>query len=477
MGSAHLNQTDGKILVVDDDRIHLDSIAKLLKTSNYKCITALTYNDALRIIKSEKPLVVLTDMRMEAETSGIDLLEEAKRIDPDSVVLLYTSYGNVPLAAEAFKKGAFDFIQKMQTHHDILVPIERAVKYARIQKENNLLRNQVDVTDDGSFYGAIGVSPAIRHIFDMAKRIALTNATVMITGETGTGKDVIARGIHYYSPREKSSFIPVAIGSLPDTLLESELFGYVKGAFTGATTEKQGLFEAADQGTVFLDEIGEVSMNMQHKLLRVLQDRKIRRVGSTRETEVDVRIISATNRDPDQLIQEKKLREDLYFRLNVVRINIPPLKERKEDIPVLAYHFLKHFRKNSRSNNLPERISNEALLCLQHYEWPGNVRELQGVMESLVALTYRPEIRVEDLPDRIRPKDKRVYMDTSSNLDFKTAKTKILNEFEKQYIEDLLAKCNYNICKAADISGLNRKTIYRLIESLKISFRRNRSEK
>jgi two-component system, NtrC family, response regulator AtoC len=477
MGSASLNQNESKILVVDDDRVHLESISKLLKLSNYKCITALTSNEALNMIKTEKPLVVLTDLRMENETSGIDLLEEVKRMDPDSVVLLYTAFGDISLVSEAFKKGAFDFIQKMQTHHDILVPIERALKYARMQRENNILRNRIDVTDDGTFFGAIGVSPAIRQIFDMAKRIAVTNATVMITGDTGTGKDVIARGIHHYSQREKASFVPVAIGSLPDALLESELFGYVKGAFTGATADKQGLFEAAHQGTMFLDEIGEVSMNMQHKLLRVLQDRKIRPVGSTRETDVDVRIISATNRDPDQLIEEKKLRDDLFFRLNVIRIHIPPLKDRREDIPILAYHFFKHFRKSIRSGVIPEKISNEALLCMQQYDWPGNVRELQGVMESMLALSNRAEIRVEDLPEKIRPKNKRVFIDANTNLDFKTAKERILEEFEKRYIEDLLVKCNYNICNAAKIIDLNRKTIYRLIEKHKINIKRMRAEK
>ncbi|MBN2000294.1 sigma-54-dependent Fis family transcriptional regulator [candidate division KSB1 bacterium] len=466
---------DNKILVVDDDRTVLNSIVKLLKSSNYRCITALTSDEGVKLIKAEKPLVVLTDLKMETETSGIDILEEAKKTDPDSVVLLYTAFGNVPIAVEAFKKGAFDFIQKVATHHDILHPVERAFKYARMQKENAILRSRLDLTDDGTFYGAIGTSPVSRDLFDKAKRVAMTNATVMITGDTGTGKEVIAKGIHYHSPRCEEPFVPVAVGALPDTLLESELFGYMRGSFTGANSDKAGLFETANRGTIFLDEIGEVSADMQHKLLRVLQERQVRRVGGHKHINLDLRVLSATNKDPEQLVKEGKLREDLYYRLNVIRIHIPLLKERREDVPVLAYHFLKKYRNTGIIK--VEKINSEALLYMQQYDWPGNVRELQGVIESLAALATSPEIKAENLPEKLRPTTKRVFFPSTENLDFKSAKAKIIEDFEKQYIEGLLEKYEGNISKVADEAGLNRKTIYRLIEARKINFKRTRPDK
>ncbi len=475
MAKVNSHPVDSKILVVDDDRTVLNSIVKLLKSSNYRCITALTSDEGVKLIKAEKPLVVLTDLKMETETSGIDILEEAKKTDPDSVVLLYTAFGNVPIAVEAFKKGAFDFIQKVATHHDILHPVERAFRYARMQKENAVLRSRLDLTDDGSFFGAIAASPVTRDLFDKAKRVAMTNATVMITGETGTGKEVIAKGIHHHSPRVEEPFIPVAVGSLPDTLLESELFGYMKGSFTGANSDKAGLFETANKGTIFLDEIGEVSVDMQHKLLRVLQERQVRRVGGHKHINLDLRVVSATNRDPEQLVKDGKLREDLFYRLNVIRIHIPELKERREDIPVLAYHFLKKFRNTGLVK--VEKISSEALLYLQQYEWPGNVRELQSVIESISALATSPEIKAEHLPEKIRPTSKRVFLPATDNLDFKSAKAKIIEDFEKQYIEGLLEKHEGNISKVADEAGLNRKTIYRLIEARKINFRRTRPDR
>ncbi len=465
-----LNNFDSnKILIIDDDKTVLDSIVSLLKNTKYDCVTAPNTPAGINIIKSEHPLVVLTDLKMERESSGIEILEEAKKIDPDLIVILYTAYGNVPAAVDAFKKGAFDFIQKVQTHHDILVPIDRAFKFAKIQRENAFLRSRVDLTDDGSFYGAVGTSQTIRNLFETVKRVAMTNATILITGETGTGKEVIARGLHYHSPRKNESFVPVAVGTLPDNLLEGELFGHVKGAYTGAITDKPGLFEAADKGTILLDEIGEVSNEMQHKLLRVIQERKVRRLGSVKEMEIDVRILSSTNRDPEELVKMNKLREDLYYRLNVIHVHIPPLRERREDIPVLAYHFLKKYRNIGVVE--VEKISSETLLLLQEYDWPGNVRQLQGAVERMLALATGPEIRPEDLPEKIRPTSKRVYVDTNEELDFKTSKARITEAFEKQYIENLLEKYNNNITKVAEAAGLNRKTIYRLIESRNIKFR------
>ncbi len=467
-------QSDNTILIIDDDPQVLASLAKLLKNSRYRCLTATNAEDGIRLFMKEKPLVILTDMRMEEETSGLQVLEEAKRIDPNAVVILFTAFGSIPNAVEAFKKGAFDYIEKVRTHVDILQPIERAVKFAKIQRENAYLRSRLDLTDDSIFYGAVGVSPMMHALFEKAKRVALTNATVLITGETGVGKEVLARGIHYHSPRREESFVPVAVSALPETLLEAELFGHVKGAFTGATIEKAGLFETADKGTLFLDEIGEVSPDLQHKLLRVLEDRRVRRIGSLKEREIDVRFISATNCDVEKLVAEKKMREDLYYRLRVIQLHIPPLRERREDIPVLVHHFLKKFRHYGPVE--VEGISSEALFLLQQYDWPGNVRELGHAIEYMITMAQKPELTVDNLPDNIRPRSHRVFINAPEELDFKGAKARIVEEFERHYIEGLLQKFNGNITKVAEAAGLNRKTIYRLMEARGIPLDRSHGE-
>ncbi|MDZ7371486.1 MAG: sigma-54 dependent transcriptional regulator [candidate division KSB1 bacterium] len=459
-----------KILIIDDQEQVLKSIGELLKRSNYHCITAKSAAEGMALLQKERPMVVITDLRMEKEKSGIEVLEQAKAIDPEVVVLLYTAYGDVAVTREAFIKGAFDFIPKViQTHHDILVPVERAFKFARVVKENRLLKSQLNLEQESTFFGAVAVSRVMLELFENVKRIAQTQANVMIIGETGTGKEVIARGIHHYSRRASESFVPVVISALPESLLEGELFGHVKGAFTNATTDKPGLFEAADKGTIFLDEIGEVPIELQPKLLRVLEERKVRRIGSVKERDIDVRIVSATNRDPQQLIEEGKLRSDLFYRLNVVSIEVPPLRERREDVPILAYHFLKKFR--SQGLVEVEKFTPEALMVLQEYNWPGNVRQLRNAVESAVAVATTPEIRVEDLPAFLRPAQRKVIVDTSENLDFKTAKEQLIRNFERQYLEELLKKHNNNISKVAAEAGLNRKSIYRMLEDLNIEIR------
>ena len=464
------SKDNNKILIIDDEEQILKSIGELLKRSGFSCITATSSTSGLALMKKERPLVVITDLKMEEEHSGIHVLEQAKEIDPDAVVILYTAHGDVSVTRDAFKKGVFDFIPKVvQTHHDILTPVERAFKFAKIQRENQILKSQLDLDEKTNFYGAVGSSPVMLDLFDQVKRVAQTNANVLITGDTGTGKEVIARGIHHYSRRATESFVPVVVSALPESLLEGELFGHVKGAFTSATADKAGLFEAAHKGTIFLDEIGEVPMKTQPKLLRVLQERKVRRLGSVKERDIDVRIISATNKDPLKLIELEKLREDLYFRLNVVHVHIPPLKARKEDIPVLAYHFLKKFRNIGLVE--VEKISPDALFILQEYEWPGNVRQLQNAIESAVAVATKEVIRPEDLPEPIRPTQKRVFLDADQDVDFKAAKDRVVKSFERQYLERLLEKHNNNISKVAHEANLNRKSIYRMLESLEINIR------
>ncbi len=466
-----VNINDNKILIIDDEEQILKTIGDLLQRSGYKCLKAMSSAEGLALMQKERPLVVITDLKMEKPRSGIEILEQAKSIDPDVVVILYTAHGDVSVTRDAFKKGVFDFIPKVvQTHHDILMPVERAFKFAKMQRENQFLKSRLDLEEETSFYGAVGTSQVMLELFDQVKRVAQTNANVLITGDTGTGKEVIARGIHHYSKRAKESFVPVVVSALPESLLEGELFGHVKGAFTNATADKAGLFEAAHKGTIFLDEIGEVPIQTQPKLLRVLQERKVRRIGSIKERDIDVRIISATNRDPLQLIEEGKLREDLYFRLNVVHVHIPPLRERKADIPILAYHFLKKYRNIGLVE--VEKISPEALVILQEYDWPGNVRQLQNAIESSVAVATKEIIRPENLPEPIRPAKKSVFLDTSEDLDFKSAKERIVKAFERQYLTGLLEKHNNNISKVAQEAKLNRKSIYRMLESLDIDIRK-----
>lgn len=467
-------RNNNKLLIIDDEENILKTIGDLLQRSGYNCLKATSTAEGLACIQKERPLVVITDLKMENPRSGIEVLEQAKNIDPDVVVILYTAHGDVSVTRDAFKKGVFDFIPKVvQTHHDILMPIERAFKYAKMLRENQLLKSRLDLEEETSFHGAVGTSQVMLELFDQVKRVAQTNANVLITGDTGTGKEVIARGIHHYSKHADESFVPVVVSALPESLLEGELFGHVKGAFTSATADKPGLFEAAHKGTIFLDEIGEVPMHTQPKLLRVLQERRVRRLGSLKERDIDVRIVSATNQDPMQLIDKGKLREDLYFRLNVVHIHIPPLKERPEDIPVLAYHFLKKYRNIGLVE--VEKISPEALVILQEYAWPGNVRQLQNAIESSIAVATKEIIGPENLPDPIRPAKKSVFLDTSDELDFKSAKERIVKAFERQYLTGLLEKHGNNISKVALEAKLNRKSIYRMLESLQINIR-NKSD-
>lgn len=471
-----LNLKKNTVLVVDDVKAVRDAAVKLLKEYNYQCFAADSTQEAIRIYAKERPLVVLTDLYWAEENSneGFVILEEIRRMDPEAVVIMYSGPGTISQAVEALKKGAYDYVQKVDSSQVLVQAIERGVRFAKVQRENRYLRSQLDLTSDTGFYMAVGTSPVIKEVFEKAKRVAQTSATVFITGDTGTGKEVLARGMHYHSPRSEHPFVPVAVGALPETLLEAELFGHTKGAFTGAT-EKMGLFEAANKGTIFLDEICEVNFEMQQKLLRVLQERTIRRIGSLQEKEVDVRVISATNKDPEELVREKKMRDDLYFRLNVVRIHLPTLKERREDIPVLSYHFLGKYRFSGLVE--VESFHSDVLMLMQQYSWPGNVRELQHTIERMVALAQKPEITVADLPDYIRPSNRQVFIPSPDpELGFKEAKAKLIEEFEKQYIERMLVKYNYNISKVADALNVNRKTIYRMIEALGIKIDRNVAE-
>jgi DNA-binding NtrC family response regulator len=391
---------------------------------------------------------------------GMSVLKEAKAVDPDIVVLLFTAYGTIKSALEACKLGAFDYILKPFSAEQLRIAVNRGIKQKRLSDENKYLRSQLK--EAYGFNRIIGKSASLQKVLKLAKKVSKTEANILIQGDSGTGKELVARSIHIHSDRSHRPFVPVDCASLPENLLESELFGHEKGAFTDAHVTRPGIFEYADGGTLFLDEIGELSITLQSKLLRTLQERQVRRVGGRRLLNVDVRIITATNQNLEKAVAEGRFREDLYYRLNVIVIHLPSLKERMDDVPLLANHFLRHFSKGSK--NEVEGISREAMELMGGYHWPGNVRELKNVMERAVSLTDSKIVVPEDLPEQIRlVKDSDAFISPAGS-NYKKAKKDWMDFFEKRYLSDLLKRHNGNITKAALEAQINRKTIHRLLK-------------
>ncbi len=402
------------------------------------------------------PDLVITDLKMPG-MDGMELLRRLRENQPDIMVLMFTGYGTINDAVEAMKEGAFDFITKPFTPDHLLLSVSRALEHRRLAGENRALQEQLEVKF--SFDQIIGRSAPMQHMFDLIRRIAGTQANVLVTGESGTGKELIARSIHANSPRKTGAFVPLNCGGLPEHLVESELFGHEKGAFTGATSTRAGLMEHANGGTFFLDEIGELPTDLQVKFLRVLEERQIRRVGSNKERSIDIRLISATNQDCARLIDEGKFREDLFYRINTFDIHVPPLRERGDDIELLARHFLRVY-----SDDRPGDISSEALDVLLRYAWPGNVRELQHVIERAVALCDGPSVGVDHLPEELRGGGATGGIARSRlHLPFKEAKEAVIEGFEREYIEHLLANHGGNISRAAATSGIDRRSLHRLL--------------
>jgi len=453
-----------KILLVDDEIDKLETRAELLRDFGYDCITARNGAEAVEIVKEVRPTVVLTDLVM-PEKDGIEVLKETKRIDPDIKVILFTGYGTIESAVEAMK-AAFDYLQTPFSADQLKIVIDRALNHRKLEEENRKLRSQI--RQKYSFDNIIGKSEVMMKVFERVAKVAETDANCLIIGENGTGKELIARSIHANSKRRDEAFVAVDC-AIPESLLESELFGYEKGAFTGAYATKMGLLELAHKGTFFLDEICELHPNLQAKLLRVLQERQFRHIGGKKLIDVDIRVISATNRDPQKAIAEGRLREDLYYRLNVIPIELPPLRERREDIPLLVNHFIEDFTKKANGKRV-KGTSPEALEYLKNYHWPGNVRELQNVIERVVSLTDRDIILPEDLPGYIKKGDKTLTpTPLKEKLSFTEAKRRYIKEFERQYFEKLLRETKGNISAVARIAKVNRRTVYRIINSLKLS--------
>jgi len=448
-----------KILIIDDEAEMLENCRRILKLSGYDCLLLQESENFAQVLKEESPDLILTDLRM-PKKDGMRVLKEAKAIDPDILVLLFTAYGTIKSALEACKLGAFDYIQKPFSAEQLRIAVNRGIKQKRLSDENRYLRSQLK--EAYGFNKIIGKSASLQKVLKRIKKVSKTEANILIRGDSGTGKELTARSIHKNSERRGRPFVPVDCASLPENLLESELFGHEKGAFTDAHVTRPGIFEYANGGTLFLDEIGELNITLQSKLLRVLQERQVRRVGGRKLLNVDVRIISATNRDLKNAIGEGSFREDLFYRINVISIPLPPLKERKDDIPLLANHYLKHFNK-SRKNEV-KGISVEAMELMERYHWPGNVRELQNVMERAVSLMDSEFIAPEDLPEKMRRVDKFDAFKFPADSNFKKAKKDWMDLFEKRYLSDLLKRHNGNISKAALEAQVNRKTIHRLLK-------------
>ncbi|NJN69305.1 MAG: sigma-54-dependent Fis family transcriptional regulator [Nitrospira sp.] len=403
--------------------------------------------------------LVLTDIRMGA-VDGLTVLREFKRTNPNTVVVVLTAFGSLEGAIEAIKQGAYDYLAKPFKKEDIKLVVKRGLDHCRLLQENARFRQELKSKDEWS--PLVGSSTAMLEVYKLVARVADSKSTVLLQGESGTGKELIARAIHTNGPRRDKPFIPVNCGALPDTLLESEMFGYEKGAFTGAVGSKMGLFESANEGTLFLDEIGELGQALQVKLLRVMQDQDVRRVGSTTSTRVDVRVIAATNRNLEQLVKEGKFRDDLFYRLKVVPITLPSLTERREDIPMLVHHFLQKCA--AGAEHAVRGVLPETMALLTDYRWPGNVRELENAIERAVSLSHGPLLTPEDLPEAIcqgATAEAPVQHQLTNPQDEAYL---TLEEVEKRHLIRVLKETKGNKVKAAKILGIDRRTLYRMAE-------------
>ncbi|MFO0775332.1 MAG: sigma-54 dependent transcriptional regulator [Nitrospiraceae bacterium] len=450
------NRHAGFVLVVDDDVAMRELVSDILTDRGHRVIVAGSGVEAVKSCDAHNPDVVLTDLRMKG-MHGLEVLAEIKRRHPQANVILMTAFGSVETAVEAMKHGAYDYLTKPVKSDDLVLTIERAIREAELRREVSHLRRAVGQAF--SFHQLVGKSKAMREVFDLIQRVAESPTNILISGESGTGKELVAKAIHFNSDRKQGPFVAINCAAIPETLLESELFGHLRGAFTDAKTDRRGLFEEADKGTLFLDEIGELPVTLQAKLLRAIQEKEIRRVGSPRPTSVDVRIIAATNVDLTEEAKAKRFREDLFYRLNVIEIRLPPLRDRREDIPLLVETFLE---KCARALNRPARTVAEAAMArLVDYPWPGNVRELENVIERAVTLSRTPVIAVEDLPATVREaRGEREVIDLGVDRDWP------LQEVERRYILRILDKTGGNKVQAAQLLGIDRKTLYRKLAEI-----------
>jgi DNA-binding NtrC family response regulator len=451
--------TPGHVLVVDDEKSQRDILTVILEGEGYSVETASNVLQALSLYRGRPADLVLTDLSM-PERDGLSLLDDLTKLDPDAHVVVITAYGTVNSAVQAMKKGAFDYLTKPLDREELLITVARAFETIHLIEENRRLRQQLQ--DKFKVESIIGHHPLMQEVFRLIRKVAPSQTTVLITGESGTGKELVARAIHAESTRRDYPFRALNCAAIPETLIESELFGYEKGAFTGAQARQIGLFEAVNHGTLFLDEIGDLSPPLQAKLLRVLQEKEVRRIGGREDIKVDVRVVAATNRNLAAAIKQGNFREDLFYRLNVVTIPLPSLRERTTDIPDLVEHFLKKFA--SASGKPVKGVSTNALRVLMEYHWPGNVRELESVIERAVLLCEGDRLEIEDFPPEVRART--TLLD---RMEFELPNEGFsLEEFERQLLEKAMARSNGIIAKAAKILGLSYKTMQYRLEKFQI---------
>ncbi|MBN2569437.1 MAG: sigma-54-dependent Fis family transcriptional regulator [Deltaproteobacteria bacterium] len=443
------------ILVVDDEASIRQSLKGVLSDEGHDVLTASSGEESLRIIEEELPDLVLLDIWLNG-IDGIETLQRIKASHPRTQVIMISGHGTVESAVRATKLGAFDFIEKPLSLDKVIIVVNRALDVVRLEEENRLLRDK-----DRHFDELQGKSRVVEELREMIQIIAPTNAWILIMGENGTGKELVARSIHKQSRRAGNPFIEVNCAAIPEELIESELFGHEKGAFTGATGKKRGKFDLANRGIIFLDEVADMSLNAQAKILRILQEKKFERVGGTKIIETDVRVLAATNKDLEREMEEGRFRQDLYYRLHVIPLIVPPLRERKEDIPLLTGHFIREFSLEEEGKQ--KTITDEALEILMAHDWPGNVRELKNIVERLIIMTAADVIDARDIPPLISENKKLNHLD----MIFHPADSlkEARREFEKKYILKKLAEYDWNITKTADSIGLERSNLHKKIKS------------
>jgi two-component system NtrC family response regulator len=452
-----------QILILDDEKNYLLILDAMLSDAGY-AVTALDDPETgLAYLEESEVDVVITDMKM-PKVTGQQVLEFVKKNYAHVPVIIMTAFGSIEGAVEAMRYGAFDYIAKPFANDELLLTVDKAARFAEAQRENIMLRQSLE--DRYSQHQIIGRGKAMQRVLELVTKAAPSKSTVLITGESGTGKELIAKAIHYASPRKKGAFVSVNCMALSSGVLESELFGHEKGSFTGAVARKRGRFEMAHEGTIFLDEIGELSADLQVKLLRVLQERKIERVGGGESIEVDIRVVAATNKNLEEAVAAGEFREDLFYRLNVVRLDMPPLRERREDIPILAAHFLERY---AAENAKPFKgFSPEAIDYLTAYEWPGNVRQLQNVIERCVVLASGDIIGVEDLPLEIKDEESQ-YKSAVDLLPVRINLNETLEKIELALVRRALARSNFVQVKAAEMLGLSKSLLQYKLKKYKLT--------
>ncbi len=456
-----------RVLIVDDEADMAKVLQKVIK-KKCDCDTKLAYSgdEAYNLLKSWHPDVILTDVKMPG-LDGLSLLKLTKKTDPNISVIIMTGYATIEMAVEAVKQGAYEFFQKPFDNDQLARAISRSLERTKLLRENQQLYACLD--GYAPFHGFVGKSPKLKRAVELIQKIADTDATVLIRGESGTGKELAAKALHSLSQRAKKRMITVNCPALPENILESELFGYVKGAFTGATTDKEGLFLAANGSTILLDEIGDIPISIQTKLLRVLQEKEIRALGSTKSYNIDVRVVASTNQDLEDKIKKGEFREDLYYRLNVVTVYMPSLREIKEDIPIIAQHFLERYAKQYKKEGLS--FSRAAVECMLNRNWKGNVRELQNAVRKAVLLCSGDMIEPHDLlPDDTEGEENccNLTLSTLCNMTYKEAKQQLLNKFSKAYLTEALKRHNGNVTLAAQNCGMERQAFQRLMRKYQV---------